>query len=293
MSLFNRYRIRRNFSRAAAHYDEAAALQREIGMGLLESLVYAKAPPRRVLDLGCGTGFFTRLLKRRFPRALVVGLDLAEGMLTAARARQGWLRRFRLVQGDALALPFAEGAFDLVFSNLLLQWLEDPERALAEARRVLAPGGLLLFSTFGPETLAELAAALGPKEAARRINPFPPPEWLGERLLALGFRHPVLERELRIRRYPSFRALAAELKALGARNAMPGATAGLGGKAWAKGVAQRFEAGRAKDGLIPVRWEAVWGIAFAPAAGEPSSRPATSGEALVPAERIPVRRRSA
>lgn len=290
MSLFDRARIRRAFSRAAASYDQAAELQRRIGEVLLESLVYAKVPPRRILDLGCGTGHFTRALKRRFPKALVVGLDLAEGMLAAARRRQGWLRRFRLVQGDAGRLPFADGAFDVVFSNLLLQWSDEPERLFAEVLRVLAPEGLFLFSTFGPETLAELREALGPEEAARRVSPFPSLEWLGGKLLELGYDHPVLERELIIRRYASFDALRGELKALGAGNALSDRPRQIPGKRWLRALRERFEAGREASGAIPVRWEAVSGFAFAPPAGR-SKRMSGPNEVFVPADRIPVRRK--
>lgn len=271
-------------------YDQAAELQRWVGGALLENLVYAKVPPGRILDLGCGTGFFTRALKRRFPRSLVVGLDLAEGMLAAARRRQGWLRRFRLIQGDALCLPFVGGAFDLVYSNLLAQWIDEVSRLFSEIRRVLAPQGLLVFSTLGPETLAELREALGAEEASRRVHPFLNPEALGAKLLELGFDHPVLERELIIRRYPSLKALAAELKALGASNARSDRPRGVPGKHWLRGLRERFEARRDETGFIAVRWEAVIGLAFAPPTRR-SERGAGPIEVFVPAERIPVRRK--
>lgn len=290
MTLFDRARIRRRFSRAAATYDQAAALQRMIGETLLDSLVYARHRPRRILDLGCGTGHFTRELRRRCPRALVVGLDLAEGMLAVAHRRRGWLRRFALVQGDAHRLPFAPGCFDLVFSNLLLQWSDTPQQIFAEVRRVLAPEGLFIFATFGPETLAELRDALGEEEAARRISPFPPLEWLGDRLLALGFRHPVLEREVLIRAYPSLSALTGELKALGAQNALSDRPRGMPGKRWLYRLRERFEARRDTSGRIPVRWEAIRGLAFAPGPHEP---PAAHDPTLafLPADRIPIRRK--
>ncbi len=290
MSLFDRARIRRSFSRAAATYDQAAALQRMVGETLLESLAYLKQAPRRVLDLGCGTGHFTRELRRRFPRALVVGLDLAEGMLAVAHRRRGWLRRFALIQGDAHRLPFAAGVFDLVFSNLLLQWSGAAEQIFAEVRRVLAPEGLFLFSTFGPETLAELREALGAEEAARRVSPFPPLEWHGDRLLALGFRHPVLEREVLIRAYPSLSALTGELKALGARNALSDRPRAAPGKRWLYRLRERFEAGRDASGRVAVRWEAIRGLAFAPPPHQPpGGRDPTL--AYLPADRIPLRRK--
>jgi malonyl-CoA O-methyltransferase len=156
--------VRRAFDRAARTYDGAAILQREICGRLLEHLDPIRLEPRRVLDLGCGTGSAFEALSKRYPRAAFFGLDLAPAMLAMAKARSPWWRRAlggspaALACADAERLPIAGRSMQLVFSNLALQWC-DPEAVFAEVSRVLEPGGLFLFSTFGPDTLRELRAA--------------------------------------------------------------------------------------------------------------------------------------
>ena len=130
----------------------------------------SKVTPRSILDLGAGTGHGARALKRRFPRATVVAVDIAPGMLERARQQSRWLRRFERVRADAYALPFRDGAFDLVFSSLMLQWCDDLDAVFAEIARVLKPGGLLLFSTFGPGTLGGAARGLGGGRRRRAIT---------------------------------------------------------------------------------------------------------------------------
>ena len=157
--------VRRAFGRAAHSYDAAAVLQREIGGRMLERLDYIRIEPRRILDLGCGTGAWLDPLRRRYGGSAVTGLDLALPMLRSAAARDALWRRLigrpsaDLVCAHADAVPLADASVDLVWSNLMLQWLPDPAPAFAEVRRVLKPGGLFMFSTFGPDTLMELRHA--------------------------------------------------------------------------------------------------------------------------------------
>lgn len=152
--------VARDFSRAAARYDSLAQLQRRTGEALLARL--PEHPPRRQLDLGCGTGLFIPALQQRFPGAMTVGADLAPGMIAYARSHHSgvhWLL------ADAEDLPFADGSFDLIFSNLMVQWCPSLDRFLAETRRLLRPGGVLLCSTLLDGTLRELA------EAWRQVDP--------------------------------------------------------------------------------------------------------------------------
>jgi malonyl-CoA O-methyltransferase len=149
----DRARLRASFERASEGYEAAAGLQARIAAELLERLELFRFAPDVVLDLGSGTGRVTRELKRRYPRACVIALDLAQGMLREARRHLRPWRRFARVCGDALRLPLQTGSVDLVFSNLMLQWCEPLTEALAEVRRVLKPSGFFAFSTFGPDTL--------------------------------------------------------------------------------------------------------------------------------------------
>ena len=146
----DRAQVRRAFARAARIYEQHDALQREVGQRLREQLALCENPPQRILDLGAGTGLGAAALARHYPEAHVIALDLALPMLHAARRHAGWRgRRYARVAGDAPQLPFADGVFDLLHSNLCIQWIADPRPLFVELLRVLRPGGFLLLSSFG------------------------------------------------------------------------------------------------------------------------------------------------
>src|SRR6185369_915593 len=168
--------------------------------------------PALVVDLGCGTGASFDGLGRRFPRSALVGVDLAPSMLEQASRRAPWWKRAlgtkpRLVCADAERLPFATGSAQLMFSNLALQWCR-PELVFAEASRVLAPGGLLLFSTFGPDTLRELRAAFRSADTHDHVNSFVDMHDLGDALVGAGFADPVMEMETLTLEYATVEAIA-------------------------------------------------------------------------------------
>ncbi len=186
--------VRRSFGRAARDYDAAAVLQAEVRNELLGRLDLVRLVPQVVLDLGAGTGRATIELKRRYRASQVVAVDLAEGMLREAARSQTLLRRFRRVCADAAMLPLRDASVDLVLSNLMLQWCDDPDRVFAECRRVLRPNGLLAFSTFGPDTLVELRRAWSVADGRTHVNRFIDMHDLGDALVRSGFAEPVLER---------------------------------------------------------------------------------------------------
>lgn len=301
--LFDTRQVRRAFSRAAAGYDAAAQLQRAAEARLLESLDYLddpglqRAPPGRVLDLGSGTGRASLAMQKRWPKAQVVSLDLAMPMLRQARMaskRGGWLsnpfaRAPQPVCGDARALPLADGAIDVLFSNLCLQWVEDLDGVFAEFRRVLRPDGLLLVSTFGPETLWELRDAFAQADDAPHVSPFVDIAGFGDALVRAGFHQPVLDREEERSHEPDLPALMRGLRAIGATNALSARRASLTGRGRFSAAAQAYEVHRNAHGL-PATWEIISAMAWAPAAGTPI-RHAGVDVAAVPLARIPIRRR--
>lgn len=289
--------MRRAFERAATTYDDAAVLQREVGDRMLERLDLVRLDPERVLDIGAGTGRATRKLRRRYRKGRVVALDLALAMLRQQRARLGWLRSPRsiprLVCGDAEALPFAAASADLVFSNLVLQWCNDLDRTLAEFRRVLKPGGLAMFTTFGPDTLKELRAswAVADEQAVGRthVNAFIDMHDIGDALLRAGFADPVMDVE-RIRlTYTDFAALAQELKLLGARNLTHGRPSGLTGKDRFARLRAAYEQFRDSQGRLPASFEVIYGHAWAPER-RPVSLPGAGAETRIPLRQIKSRR---
>jgi malonyl-CoA O-methyltransferase len=271
--------VRRSFSRAASSYDEHAVLQREVGERLLQHLDPIRIAPRRVVDLGCGTGAAFDALRKRYPDAPLVGIDLALPMLQRARARSPWWRRALsstplLACADAERLPLAAGCAGLAFSNLLLQWCE-PAAIFAEAARVLETGGLFLFSTYGPDTLKELRAAFAAAGPGAHVNDFVDMHDLGDALVAAGFADPVMEMETITLEYSTLEALAADLRGGGGHNVLPGRARGLGGReAWRRMVG-RYEAMR-RGGALPATYEVVYGHAWRVA-----PRRAADGRAIV------------
>lgn len=258
--------VRKSFERAAAGYGESAVLQREVGERLLGHLDAIRIEPRRIVDLGSGPGLSFDALRGRYPGAHLVAVDLALGMLQAARGRTPWWRRAAgarapgLVCADAERLPLAPASAELVFSNLTLQWCDAP-KVFAEVARVLPAGGLLLFSTFGPDTLKELRAAFAAVDGHAHVNTFVDMHDLGDALVHAGFGDPVMEMEWLTLEYSSVEAIARDLKAIGARNALPGRAPGLSGPRRWKAMAERYEAYR-RAGVLPATFEVVYGHAW-------------------------------
>jgi malonyl-CoA O-methyltransferase len=264
----DRQAVRRSFDRAAAAYDSAARLQAEVRAQLLERLDYVSLEPAVVVDLGCGTGHSSRALKDRFPKAQVIAIDLAEGMLREARRRRSWLRRFDRVCADARRLPLTGGSVDLLFSNLMLQWCPELDEVFAEFRRVLRPRGLLNFTTFGPDTLFELREAWTAADGGVHVNAFTDMHDLGEGLLRAGLAEPVLDVERLQVGCPDARTLMRELKAIGAHNANAARARGLTGRGRLAAMQAAYER-RRRDGVLPVTYEVVFGQAWGPAAEAP------------------------
>ena len=302
--LFDAKQVRRAFSRSAASYDAAAKLQHAVEARLLESLDYLddpalkREPPQRVLDLGCGTGRASIAMQKRWPKAQIVSLDLALPMLRQARGTSarsmGWLsnpfaRKPAQVCADARALPLAEASVDVLFSNLCVQWVEDLDALFAGFRRVLKPNGLLLVSTFGPETLWELRDAFAHADAAPHVSPFADIAGFGDALVRAGFRQPVLDREEETTHYPDLPALMRELRAIGATNALASRRHTLTGRSRFATAASAYETHRDAQGL-PATWETITAMAWAPEAGTPL-REGDVDVASIPLSRIPIRRR--
>lgn len=256
-------RVRRSFDRAAATFDAAGVLHAEVRDNLLARLDLMALAPRAVLDAGAGTGHASLALKRRYPKALVIALDTSRCMLRAAGRRQSWLKRFARLQADAEHLPIADGKVDLIVSNLMLQWC-DPELVFAEFRRVLAPQGLVCFTTLGPDTLRELRSAWRQVDARTHVNQFTDMHDIGDALVRAGFASPVLDVERYTLTYLDVRRVAADLKATGAHNATRGRARGLTGRRQFAQLQSAYEAFR-QEGRLPATYEVVFGHAWTPA----------------------------
>jgi len=269
--------VRRGFGRAVATYDKAAALQREVGTRMAQRLDYVKLLPAVIVDAGCGTGEAVGELGLRYPGATVLAFDTALPMVEAARKRartqRSLLRRLlqplttrgspppQFVCADINALPFAGVCADLVWSNLALQWVNDLPRAIAEFRRVLKVGGLLSFTTFGPDTLREIRSAFSRAGGATYTNRFVDMHDIGDMLVEAGFADPVMDMERIVLTYESPRALLAELKSIGATNRTRGRLRGLMGRRRFERATRALEALR-DGGRIPATFEVIYGHAW-------------------------------
>lgn len=244
-----------SFSRAAATYDSVAQLQRGVGDALLQRLPQGLRPGRW-LDLGCGTGHFSRALARRFTGSEGVALDIAEGMLNHARPLGG---AAHFVAGDAERLPLQAGSCDLVFSSLAVQWCADFATVLSEARRVLKPGGVLAFASLCSGTLAELRDSWAAVDGQVHVNRFRERGDYQRLCAASGLRVVSLQVRAQVLHYRHVRSLTHELKALGAHNLNPGRPGGLTGRARLLGLIQAYEQFRQPQGL-PATYQVVYAV---------------------------------
>lgn len=258
----DRRHARHAFERAVGTYDASAVLQREIAQRLLTRLELIKLSPRRVLDLGCGTGFCTRALGRRYRGCEIVAADVAYAMTASARRRRRWFGRERFLCADAEALALRDHSIDMVVSNLTLQWC-DPDAVLRECARVLRPGGVLMMSSFGPDTLRELRAAWRAVDERPHVHTFVDMHDLGDALMRAGFSGPVMDVEHFTLSYPDVLALLRDLKALGAHNVARSRHRGLTGKGRFARFKSAYES-HARDGRILASYEVVYGHAWAP-----------------------------
>jgi malonyl-CoA O-methyltransferase len=260
--------MRAAFEKAASGYDAAAVLQHEVCQRMLSRLDFVKLQPAAILDAGCGTGNVVLALRTRFSGARIHVLDIATGMVRHACARVPWWRRMLgggvvPVCGDIEQLPLSAGAVDLVWSNLALQWVNEPPRAIRELRRVLAPGGLLMFSTFGPDTLKELRSAYAEADRYTHVNRFIDMHDLGDMLVHAGFADPVMDMEYLTLTYADVRALMRDLKAIGAHNVTAGRRPGMTARATLAAVERNYEKFR-EAGRLPATFEVIYGHAWIP-----------------------------
>ena len=259
-------RARDSFNRAATTYDNVAVLQREVGKRLIDRLDLIKAVPETVLDVGCGTGDNTLLLRKVYRRANIVAMDFADQMLKVANTKQSWSQKLlkselKFVCADAESLPFSDNSFDFIFSNLTLQWCTDLDRTFAEFKRILKPEGLLFFSTLGPDTLKELRQSWKMVDGNQHVHTFIDMHDVGDAMVRAGLADPVMDVENFTLTYGSVLDLMRELKQLGAHNASVNRPHQLTGKHHLRAMQHHYETFRSDDKL-PATYEIVYGHAW-------------------------------
>ena len=260
--MLDKHITRMHFERAANSYDGAAVLQREIAKRMGERLDYIKQQPKRVLDVGCGTGYITKDLLNRYPKAEVIALDLAHSMARKSKEHGSWFRKPKSICADAEFLPLKEDSIDFVISSLMLQWCNDLNKVFTGFHHVLASNGLLLFSTFGPETLSEIRQSWSEVDNRPHTSNFADMHEIGDALLHAGFQDPVTDMEMITMTYANVRQLMRDIKKIGASNADSNRSKGLMGKAKLKAFESAYEQFKTPEGLYPASWEIIYGHAW-------------------------------
>ena len=255
--------IRRNFARRARSYDRHAEMQRRMAHGLVAAVGESLARAGRILEIGCGTGYLTSLLRQANGEARLVALDLDAALVDTARRRLGPAAGVAWLVADG-ETPL-RGEYDLIIANATFQWFTRPEETLAAFYRNLAPGGVLAFSTLGPQTFQELAEALN--RAAQSLNlPTLPPipaqrfgdrETWSDRLYGAGFPQVRLAREMATATFPAVKEFLRALQATGATNPRPG----LFSPRLLQTLIAAYQTNYGRDGAIPVSYEMIWAVA--------------------------------
>jgi malonyl-CoA O-methyltransferase len=290
----DRQAARRWFERAGrAPVEDPVAV--EVDRRMAARLEYVRLEPRWIVDVGCGAAAGRDAVGDRYPKAEMLRADSAFPRLRRAHGARPLAARVRSLIGarrehfvcaDMSALPIRTGSCGLVWSNLALAWSADPAATLREWHRVLEVGGLLMFSSYGPDTLKELRAAFGAVDSAPHVHPFVDMHDLGDALVATGFADPVMDMDLLTVTYDRVEALVEGLRAAGQRNAHAARRRGLTGR---RGWARMIDAYRAlaRDGRVPASFEIVYGHAW-----KAAPRTTADGRAIIrfdPLRTIPKR----
>lgn len=254
--------ISKAFNHCAAEYERAALVQHEIGMRLLERLQYLKINPKYILDLGCGPGTFSRELALLYPKAQIVGLDLAPAMLNQAYKKQSWRHKWSLVAADMNSMPFATGLFDLVFANQVIHWSSSLAQVFRELNRVMSVNGCFMFTTLGPDTFKELKTSWSDIHSYAHANEFVDMHDVGDELLAEYFLDPVMDMEVLSVHYETITKLVRSLKTQGVRNINPQRNQGLTGKGAWQQFERNYQSLKTASGKYPLTYEVVYGHAW-------------------------------
>lgn len=251
-----------SFNKAASFYESHAFVQKEIGKRLLSRLDFLNLKFDTILDAGCGTGLLMQDLKKRFPKSLLIGIDIAQDMLKQAKKKKASFlqKKSHLLHADIEKLPFKENQFDLVFSNLVLHW-GDFNQCLSRLEHVLKPGGMILFTLPGPDTLTELMSAFQRVDPFAHINHFNDMHDYGDLLQQHKFQNVVMDMEKITFEYTSLWQLLKDLKYTGVRNINPNRCQHLTPRSH---FDKLIEAYPTIENKYPVTFEVIFGHAICP-----------------------------
>lgn len=260
--------IKNAYAKAAKSYEQAATLYQETGQRLLERLDYIRIDPKIIIDVGCGLGQDAHHLAERYPQAQIIALDLCQAMLElpiATRITNGINSNsssIQRIQSDMQYMPFSSESIDMIYANQSIQDVLDMKKLFQEFHRVLRPGGVLFFTTLGPDTLKELRQAWACVDTYSHINPLPDLHHIGDALLAQRFTQPVVDSEQITVHYRDPMQLLNDLKAQGSYHIGPRQRRGLMGLDARDVLIENLESQRLENGKIPLTYEVIYGHAW-------------------------------
>ncbi len=215
MSNKNQAKTAEIFDQIASSYEANCAIQNDVAKRLIDRLDFIPYEANIILDAGCGTGHHLKKLAQHYPKAKISGIDLSEEMLKIAKKQGGWFAKQKLSNQDMCHTLIDDNSIDFIFSNLALPWVTDIDACFSEWQRILKPGGLLLFSTFGPDTLKQIKKSWASIEPKHKMMNFIDMHNIGDALLSCGLSEPVMDVEKISNNYASVKDLIEELKSNG------------------------------------------------------------------------------
>ncbi len=286
--MLNKQRVSEDFSKAAKTYDAAAVVQQEICDRALERLQMLKLKPSMILDIGSGTGKSVRGLQAQFPQSQVIASDISLSMLLQAQQSHNSPRQATpSICCDAEHLPFKDESFDLIFSTSTLQWCEDLHQVFAVCSRILKTDGVLIFTSFGPDTLKELRQSWLQVDTKNHVHNFIDMHHIGDLLLENHYADPVVDMEVITLEYQQVRQLLHDLKDTGSRGKFStggnNVFTGLMGKDKFRQFEAAYEAYRQLNGLLPASYEVIYGYARKPPANKHNR---SNTEIYIPVDQI-------
>lgn len=246
--------VAHSFSKAASHYDQFAQLQRDIGAQLYAQMDCPD--PLQVVDLGCGTGYFSAKLAAQYPSAQLICFDLSEAMLAQVKKRQ--LQPARYQQGDIDALPFVKHSLDLIFSNLVVQWSDDFHQCMAQIKNSLKPGAKAYISTLLDGSLHELSQAWQQVDQHPHTNRFLALRDIEAQLQALHFSKVTIRTETRVLHYSDVVQVMRALKGIGANHVHGHQTSGLSGRKLIQQLEVGYQPFHNAQGQLPLSYQVCY-----------------------------------
>jgi len=255
---FDKNKIARSFSRYARTYDRFANLQKNLAGNLMETVRSLKISPKKILDIGTGTGEMAFLLHNDFPNAKIWGCDIAPGMVKKSMEKNKF-EGITFEVCDAEFLPYKDKTFDLVVSNTVYQWVEELARAFSEARRVLKDSCYFAFITFGPDSLSELKKSYRLKvdEKAEYLHEYKTVSEVGSLLERCDLKVASLSSRSVRTVYPDFREMQKTIKSIGALNASVNLPKGLRSRKKIKELIKYYESNYRLEDHVYATYEII------------------------------------